>query len=236
MTLPPATISSVPINDYAEANEELARENMEVYFPCCGKSICKGCLYSCVQSGNYETCPYCKSDRMGKTDEERVDELMKRVEANDAGSMMVLGSNYYHGQLGLQQYRGKALELYTRAAALGSSQAHFALGNQYDAEGDSKKANYEAAAMAGHEFARLNLGIMEGKSGNMERAVKHWMIAASGGNYLAMRNLLIAFNKGLVSRDTMDSTLTAYNNACVEMRSDARDAAIRLSIARIGAR
>jgi hypothetical protein len=68
---------------------------------------------------------------------------------------------------------------------------------------------------------------MEAQSGNMERAVKHFMIAASAGECQAMDNLLIAFKQGLVSRNVMDSTLTAYNNACAEMRSEARDAFIR---------
>jgi hypothetical protein len=61
----------------------------------------------------------------------------------------------------------------------------------------------------------------------MGRAEKHWIIAASAGEYNAMHNLLIAFNQGLTSRATIDATLTAYNNSCVEMRSDARDASIR---------
>jgi len=48
-----------------------------------------------------------------------------------------------------------------------------------------KKAKFhvEAAAMAGHEAARCSLGVMEFNSGNMERAMKHWTIAASAGNY-----------------------------------------------------
>jgi TPR repeat protein len=234
MTLPPATISSVPIGDFAEANEELADMAMEQYFPCCGKSICGGCEYSFRMSGNEETCPFCKSDRMSKTDAENVEDLMKRVEANDAFSMMVLGNKYYHGNEGLQQDRERAIELWTRAAKLGSSKAHYQLGDEYDEGGDHKMArlHYEAAAMAGHEDARNNLGTMEAQSGNMERAVKHWMIAASGGHCKAMKNLLIAFNQGLVSRNAMDSTLTAYNNACAEMRSEARDAYIRLLIDR----
>ena len=47
-------------------------------------------------------------------------------------------------------------------------------------KGDSKKSkcHYEAAAMAGHEGARFNLGCMEAQSGNMGQAVKHWVIAA----------------------------------------------------------
>jgi TPR repeat protein len=126
----------------------------------------------------------------------------------------------------------------TKAAALGFSQAHYHLGVYYHAGGDSKKEKFhtEAAAMAGHEIARYNLGCMEAQSGNMERAVKHWKIAASAGEYNAMHNLLGAFNQGLTSRATIDATLTAYNNSCVEMRSEARDAAIRVFIASIGAR
>jgi TPR repeat protein len=180
-------------------------------------------------SGNAENCPFCKADHVKKTDVERVGELMKRVEVNDAGAMYILGSYYFHGQLGLNQDREKALELWTRAAKLGSSQAHFALGCTYNEGVDSKKSkfHYEAAAMAGHEVARNNLGCKEYESGNMERVIKHWLIAASAGEHSALNNLLISFNQGLVSRNTINSTLTAYNSSCAEMRSEARDAYLR---------
>jgi TPR repeat protein len=208
------------------------------YYSCCGKSICGGCVDSFRKSGNDGKCPFCNADTMGKTDEERVDELMNRVEANDAGAMTILGSHNYHGKLGLLRDQERAMELWTRAAELGSSQAHFQLGTQYDAEGNSKKKKFhnEAAAMAGNESARYNLGLMEYNSGNMEQAVKHFRIAASAGCFRAMYALLIAFNQSIVSRDEINSTLTAYNNSCAEMRSEARDAAIRVYIASIGAR
>ena len=38
-SLPPAAISSVPIYDYASANEELANMSMETYYECC---VCNG--------------------------------------------------------------------------------------------------------------------------------------------------------------------------------------------------
>jgi hypothetical protein len=60
----------------------------------------------------------------------------------------------------------------------------------------------------------------------MERALKHWTISASAGDYKAMHCLGKGFERGLVSRESMDSTLTAYNNSCAKMRSEARDAAI----------
>jgi hypothetical protein len=85
--------------------------------------------------------------------------------------------------------------------------------------------------MAGHEVARFNLGIFEYNSGNMERAVKHWTIAASAGCYQSMHNLQLEFLKGIVS-DIIDSTLTAYNNTCAEMRSESRETRIKIVIER----
>jgi hypothetical protein len=43
--------------------------------------------------------------------------------------------------------------------------------------------------MAGNDVARNNIGGIEGKSGNMDRAMKHLIIAASAGNYHAMQSL-----------------------------------------------
>ena len=108
--------------------------------------------------------------------------------------------------------------------------AHYFLGDIYHEGGDLKKAkiHYEAAAMAGHEFARYNLGILKAKSGKMEQAVKHWTIAAAGGYHIAMNQLLLSFVKGVVGKETINSTLIAYNNSCTEFRSEARDASIRV--------
>ena len=77
--------------------------------------------------------------------------------------------------------------------------------------------------MAGNEMARYNLGCMELHSGDKERAVKHWMISASAGSYNAMHLLLVGSKLGYVSRESIISILTAYNNSCLEMRSEARD-------------
>ena len=235
ISLPPATISSVPIYDFAIANVELAGTSMEKYYPCCGKSICEGCSYSNTMSGNENRCPFCNSDRGSETDDEMVEEIMKRVEANDAASIYLLGNSYENGLLGLQQDRAKATELYARAANLGFSKAHNNLANVYHEGGNMKKAkfHFEAAAMAGDEVARFNLGVIEVNLGNMGRAVKHWNIAASAGCYRAMHQLTVFYKKGCGSRESIivmlsiNSTLTAYNNSCVEMRSEARDACIR---------
>jgi hypothetical protein len=167
----------VPISDIAIANakERVASEPMGKYYSCCGKTICKGCLYSFCKSGNNRRCPFCNSDRADKTVEKRVGEVMRRVEANDAESMCMLAHYYYRGEGGFQQDHARAMELYARAADLGCIKAHGYLAGVYHEGGFLKKArvHIEAAAMAGDEVARANLGIFEMESGNIERAVKH---------------------------------------------------------------
>jgi TPR repeat protein len=123
---------------------------------------------SFYKSGNVNTCAFCKTESACSTDKERVEEMMKRVEVNDAGAMSFMGSYYRRGgKGGFMQDQEKAKELLNRAAKLGSSHAHFCIGNDYHREGELKKAkfHYEAAAMAGHELARLNIGIMENDLG-----------------------------------------------------------------------
>ena len=229
ISLPDATISSVPIYDYAIANEGLANEATDGYYPCCSKKICRGCVYSFDKTGSDDKCPFCNADRGGKTDDENNQEIMKRVAVNDPGAMCLLGNQYEHGLRGLQQDQAKAIDLYARAAELGYSKAHYQLGGIYREGGNLKKAKFhwEAAAMAGHEEARNNVGVLEAHAGNMERAIKHWTIAASAGNRQAMNTLRTRFEEGYGSRESIDTTLAAYNSSCVEMRSEARDASIR---------
>jgi hypothetical protein len=55
-------------------------------------------------------------------------------------------------------------------------------------------------------------------------------IAAFAGHFAAMGCMRTAFEDGLVRRESIDSTLEAYNKSCAEMRSEARDAHIRAII------
>ena len=155
---------------------ELAGKSTEEYYPCCGQRLCRGCLDSFHKSGMIGTCPFCNARTRGKTHGDRIG-LMKRVEANDDGAT--------YGQLGLQQDLAKGVEIWTQAAKLGSSQAHYHLGNMYHQRGDSKKAkfHYKAAAMAGYKTARFNLGCIEYLSGNVERYLNHLRITALGGSF-----------------------------------------------------
>jgi TPR repeat protein len=231
-SLPPATISSVPINDFADEHVELAKLDMERYYPCCGKSICRVCTHSLATSGNNERCAFCNADRKSFTADESIKAILKRVEVNDPGAIFVLAYSYDYGLNGVQQDHSKAMELYARAADLGCSKGHNRLAGIYYEWGNLKKSKFhsEAAAMAGCEYARSTVGYMEHVAGNVERAIKHWSIAASAGDYDSMNQLRRYFKEGLVSRESIDSILAAYNNSCAEMRSEARDAYIRFAM------
>ena len=86
------------------------------------------------------------------------------------------------GSNGYPQNQAKALELYHQAGKLGHSLAYYNIGNAYiegsGVELDKKKAihYYELSAMKGHSIARHNLGYLDEESGNVDRAVKHYMI------------------------------------------------------------
>ena len=184
-------------------------------------------MHTFIKSGNIGTCPFCKTERnIDGADEGRVRQMIMRMEANDASAMCELGRYYKNGLRGLQQDQVKAIELMTKAAALGSSRAHFHLGEMLFLRGDLKKGKFHlaAAAMEGHELARYELGGIElnPEFRIVDRAAKHLTIAASAGHYISMHRLRIFFEKGYVSRETINTTLTAYNNSCAEMRSEAK--------------
>ncbi len=55
----------------------------------------------------------------------------------------------------------------------------------------------EQAAIAGHPDARYNLGCIEGgNDGKMDRAVKHWIIAAKLGCVRSVDKLKLCYRKG----------------------------------------
>ena len=89
-------------------------------YPCCGRSVCYGCIYSIVMSGNNDKCPFCKAEKGSKTNEEEVELILNRVAVNnDAGAIFVQGNSYHKGLLDLPQDCTKAMALYTSAADLG---------------------------------------------------------------------------------------------------------------------
>ena len=209
-----------------------AYDDMASFYPCCGKIVCHGCHYSNHTSRNIK-CPFCNAD-LKTGNENEIEKVKKRVEANDVNTLTELGCFYAIGSHGLRTDWNKAFELWTRAAELGSSRARYAIGSAYlhgkGVEIDGKKARHhlELAAIAGHEMARFSLGRMEYNSGNMERALKHCMISASAGHNDSMTVIQREFEKGLVQRNVYELTFKACNDSRAEMTSQARNDARRL--------
>ena len=94
-------------------------------------------------------------------------------------------------------------------------------------ERDEKKANHywELAAMGGDEQARHHVANLEGCAGNMDRALKHLMIAAGLGYSDSLEQIKLLFKNGLVIKDDYAKALQAYSAHLNEIKSPQRDEA-----------
>ena len=206
-----------------------------VYKSCCGKMICFGCDYAPVYDnlGNEiieEKCPFCRSPTQD-SDEEYNERLQKRVELDDAHAIFSLGCYYREGDDGFPQDDVKAFELFIRAGELGSSKAHCDVGYAYSngrgVDIDEKKANhyYKLAAIGGNVNARYNLGVVEEKAGNWDRAIKHYMIAAGYGHNDSLKVIQELYTNGNATKEDYATALRAYQAYLAEIKSTQRDKA-----------
>ena len=156
------------------------------------------------------------------------------MDKGNANAFSHLARYYALGSGGLSQDRQKSNELLLKAGELGYAMAYYNLGVGYDnghgVERDIKKAVYyfELAAMNGHITARHALGCREVEAGNVDRAVKHWKIAARAGykdSLDAIHGMYAKKPKGDVTKDEYANTLRAYQKRREEMKSDERDKA-----------
>ena len=162
---------------------------------------------------------------------EWVERLKERAGGGDAEAIHNLGCYYNTGRYGLRQNRRKVMKLWLRAGELGHAVAYFNLGTAYDfgegVERDEKNAKhyYEIAAMGGDVEARHNLSILEEELGNMNRAEKHYMIAAMAGYDKSLKSIRVCFLEGHVTKDDFEKALRAHKEAKDEVKSDQREAA-----------
>jgi hypothetical protein len=191
---------------------------------CCSKLICKGCLHANYKSGNFN-CPYCRVPAPKRGEEER--RIMKRVKANDPAAFCQIGSERFNEG----DYDG-AFEFWTKAAELGDAIAHFGLGDMYyNGEGVEKDVakgvdHYEKAAIKGHPKARQMLAYYEEwDNGNIERSVKHLIIAAKLGDEKSMEALWAHYPAGNITKEELDATLRAHHAAIDATKSSEREEA-----------
>ena len=172
-------------------------------------------------------CSFCRVP-IHSTDEEFVSRVKERMKLYDAGAFYMLGQAYHYGDYDMSKDMKKALELWKQAAQFGLVMAHFRVGVAYEEgqgiEKDMTKAvyHYKLAAIGGHETARDYLGVIEAKHGNMDRAMKHWMISARAGCELCLQKVGQGYKDGYATKDEYASTLRAYQAIIDEMKSEER--------------
>ncbi len=196
-----------------------------VFKSCCSKLICKGCVHANWKSNGNNNCPFCREPP--PDEETRKKSFMKRIKANDPVSMRVMST-----KCSSEGNYEKGAEYMIKAAELGDAEAHFRLGIMYwmgldgvEKDEEKKVYHYEKAAIDGHPFARYNLGCIEERNGNIERAAKHFIIAANIGYEKSMKKLWPLYSAGAITKEELDATLRTHQAAINEMKNPEREAA-----------
>ena len=208
------------------------------YQPCCGKTLCDGCLHAHRETFTTRkfNCAFCRTP-VSTTDKERVKLTKKRMENGDSEAYFMFGAHTSQGSMGLTKDVGKSLELWKKAAELGDLTAHISLGQVFSGhhdiilgvEKDEKRAmhHYRLAAIRGVLDARYTLGSMayNSENQNMKLAMKHWIMAANAGHDTSLEMVQRGYKHGYCSKDEFAKTLRAHKAATDEMMSDQRDEA-----------
>jgi len=79
--------------------------------------------------------------------------------------------------------------------------------------------------MRGSTSARHNLGFTEINAGNIDRTLKHFMIAAKSGYKDSLSNIKQMYSNGQVKKDDYMKALQSYQEYLGEIKSDQRDEA-----------
>jgi TPR repeat protein len=174
---------------------------------CCCKWICNGCNHANKQrereQGLVHKCPYCREE-LPETEEEKVQNLMKRAKANDPFALCKMGKLCDDEG----DYEG-AFEYYTKAAEAGDMDGHYELSLMYHqgqgVEKDMKKLvhHLEEAAIGGHPWARHNLSAIEQNRGREDRAYRHLIIAAKQGFDDGLDAVKKGFMDGSVNKEDL---------------------------------
>ena len=205
------------------------------YNSCCGKTICSGCSYAPVYDNQGNTvaeskCAFCRVPS-AQSEEEAVERLKERMEIRDPIATLIAAEHYRDGTIGYQHDYTKALELFHCSADLGDPTGYNGIGVAYElghgVEVNKKKAKhyYELAAMGGDEMARCNLGNIERREGNADKALRHHMIAVRGGFSESLKTIQEMYSHGHATKEDYSKALQSYQTYLEEIKSDQRDKA-----------
>ena len=228
-----SSLESMGIND----NEMIPPSDEDLFKQPPKPEDCPLCVFANAKiDPKKQLCPFCRTPIGEKT----LKRLEKRLEKNDARAHHELAVAYSHGAelnyFGMRMYdlpqnHAKALELWQRAGELGCAYAYHNIGCKYmigeGVERDVKTGEHywKLAAMGGDDIARNNLGILEKKDGNVDRAVKHFMISAGIGYSDSLKQIQQLYTEGNATKDDYTKALRAHQTYLDEIRSDQRDQA-----------
>ena len=191
----------------------------------------RGCIYAVQEKDTVGgLCSFCRTPAP-PSNVEVIERFQKRIDRhNDAYAIDLLGTFYDRGYVKHQNH-AKALELWHRAGELGDSSAYYRIACAYSmgrgVDVDMNKAihYWKLCAMGGSILARHNLGVFEKRDGNHHRALKHWMIAAEGGDHACVKKIQGHYREGHATKGDYQIALRAYQSFVDEIRSNQRDEA-----------
>jgi len=195
---------------------------------CCSKLICKGCSYAntkrMVEGRLAITCAFCRQPYPKTLAEADLNKMKRAEEANDSVAIREVGAIHY----GKGDY-SSAFDCWTKAAKLGDAKSHYQLSALYmdglGVQKNKKKDVYhlKEAAIRGHVVSRFNLGVEEKNNGKIERAVKHFIIAANHGYDDAIDMLRDMYALGLVTKGEFAAALRSHQAAVDATKSPHRE-------------
>ena len=208
----------------------IAFDKMRNYQPCCGKFFCAGCMHEILIKGGNHKCPFCRANMM---DDLFIERLEKRAALGDCTAIYNLGIEYYKGRC-IKKNLNRSLKLFHQAADLGSVSAHGFLTNatyrkELGIEVSGAKADYHLlmSAMGGHNICRHNVASTDLSNGHIDRAIKHYLIAAGDGFEPSLKALQKAYRLGIAHKEDYAKALHAYQAYVGATRSTQREESLR---------
>ena len=214
-----------------------------MYWACCGKRLCTACSEEHVRALRVtnrkrekkkqlplkNTCAFCRIP-LHKNNAELIGRVEERIKKKDTRAMVQLAWAYRKGNYGLQKNEVKAVELFDRAADLGSVEAIAIVGRglafgEHGFIKDEVTGRYciEDAVVKGDIGSRYNLATLDVEERNYDHAIKHWHLAAAAGNKASMKKLWVCFNTKKLSKSDLEKALRAHKAATDKMNSEERE-------------
>ena len=217
-------------------------EHESIYFVCCGKLICYGCIAESRRALNVinakrakkkqppldNACPFCRT-----APKFTISEYKDRIRKGDGQAAWNLAYKYLVGdaRMNISKDEAKSSEILHHAADdLGSAVAMAKLGLMYfygfDRESTNKTKGQkylEEAAKLNNVPARSVLGNVEAQDENVDLAIRHWKLAATAGEELSVKMLWKFFFGGKLEKAELEETLRAHKEACDSMNSEERE-------------